>query len=134
MTIFGDGSQTRAFTHVADVAPILAAAADHPGARNQVFNVGADVPCSVGDLAAIVADALGVPLAARHEPARNEVQHAWASHEKVRRVFDPPPPVPLAEGIARMAEWVRRAGVRESAPFSAIEVARGLPPIWRRDA
>src|SRR5882762_2452294 len=59
MTIFCDGTQMRAFTHVNDVAPIIAASVDYPSARNQIFNVGADVPYTVNDLAGVVADAMG---------------------------------------------------------------------------
>ncbi len=44
MTIFGDGTQTRAFSYIDDVAPVIAAAIDTPDAWNQVFNVGADRP------------------------------------------------------------------------------------------
>src|SRR5260370_31407178 len=44
MTIFGDGTQIRAFTHIDDVAPIIAECIDYPKPRNETFNVGADVP------------------------------------------------------------------------------------------
>ena len=47
MTIFGDGSQQRAFTHINDVAPIIARSVEYPGARNEIFNVGADQPYKV---------------------------------------------------------------------------------------
>src|ERR1700747_2123434 len=59
MSIFGDGEQQRAFTHINDVTPIIAASVDVSMARNQVFNVGADVPHTVNKLAHIVADAMG---------------------------------------------------------------------------
>ena len=51
MTVFGDGTQTRAFSYIDDVAPIMAEAIDSAGCRNQVFNVGADQPCSLNELA-----------------------------------------------------------------------------------
>src|SRR6202051_3566336 len=60
LTLFGDGTQMRAFTHISDVAPIIAASVECPSARNQVFNVGADAPYTVNDLAGIVADAMGL--------------------------------------------------------------------------
>src|SRR6202049_2782790 len=41
MTIFGDGEQQRAFTHINDVAPLIADSVEIPAARNQVFNVSA---------------------------------------------------------------------------------------------
>src|SRR5262249_634971 len=59
MTIFGDGQQERAFTHVCDVAPLIAESVNFPAARNEVFNVGADVPFTVNKLAKVVAKALG---------------------------------------------------------------------------
>src|SRR6202008_727862 len=58
MSIFGDGTQERAFTYISDVAPVIAECVDYPEARNQIFNVGADVPYTVTTLAEIVADAL----------------------------------------------------------------------------
>lgn len=66
MTIFGDGTQQRAFTHIDDVAPIIAASADCPAARNQIFNVGADVPYTVNELAEVVAEAMGLPCNVTH--------------------------------------------------------------------
>src|SRR5688572_17126474 len=60
MTIFGDGTQTRAFSYIGDVAPIVAEAVDVPAARDAIFNVGADTPCSLNDLARAVAAAMGV--------------------------------------------------------------------------
>ncbi len=44
MTIFGDGTQTRAFSFVDDVAPIVAESVEIPAARNEVFNIGATSP------------------------------------------------------------------------------------------
>ena len=59
MTIFGDGTQTRAFSYIDDVAPIMAAALEEPRAWNQVFNVGADRPWQLNELAERVAAAMG---------------------------------------------------------------------------
>jgi UDP-glucose 4-epimerase len=47
MFIFGDGRQTRAFTHIDDVAPYIARAVKTNGAENEIFNIGADTPYSV---------------------------------------------------------------------------------------
>src|SRR6266480_5061257 len=87
MTIFGDGHQQRAFTHIDDVAPIMAASVDYPEARNQVFNVGADAPYTVNELAEVVADAMGVSCNVVHLASRNEVKIAFSDHSKAERVF-----------------------------------------------
>ena len=130
MTIFGDGTQTRAFSYIDDVAPLMAEAVDYPGAWNRVFNVGADQPCSLNDLAAAVAAALGVEPRVRHLPARAEVVHAYSSHEHVRSVFGERSQTSLTDGLRRMAAWVREHGARSSGRFEAIEVRKNLPPVW----
>ena len=130
-TIFGDGTQTRAFSHIDDVAPLIARAVERPAAYNQVFNVGADVPYSVNELARVVAEAMGVPLRVNHLDARHEVLHAYAAHAKAEAVFgDLQRQVSLAEGVRRMATWARQHGSRETRPFSGVEVERHLPPSW----
>jgi UDP-glucose 4-epimerase len=134
MAVFGDGLQSRAFSHVDDVAPVIARAPLVSVAYNQVFNVGADAPCTVLELAREVARAFGVPPRIQQLPPRNEVTHAYASHERVRRVFPAlRQPIILREGIARMARWVRAAGPRLPVRFDDIEVIDNLPPSWHRE-
>src|SRR5438067_5531332 len=131
MTVFGDGRQTRAFTHIDDVAPLIARSIDVPEAANEVFNVGADTPYAVIDLAHAVAHAFGV---AEPEidflPARKEVVHAFSDHAKLHRAFGEAPTVPLEEGLRRMAEWARETGVRDPVRFESVEVLRNMPPSW----
>jgi UDP-glucose 4-epimerase len=132
MTIFGDGSQTRAFTYAGDIAPIIAEAPFNPRAAGQVFNVGADRPYTVKDLAEHVAVAMGVVPNIQVLPARNEVVHAYSSHEKVRSLFECPPETPLEVGLSRMAAWARAVGARTSRDFGEIEIPRGLPSAWAK--
>ena len=130
MTVFGDGSQTRAFTYIDDVAPLMAEAIDVPDAWNRVFNIGADRPCTLNDLAHMVASAMGTVPAIVHLPARHEVQHAHASHDALARAFGSRRQTPLDEGLRQMAAWVRAHGARRSAPFEGIEIADRLPAAW----
>ncbi len=131
MTIFGDGSQTRAFSYIDDLAPVMAEAIDTPAAWNETFNVGADQPYSLLELARAVAAAMGVSPSVQHLEARHEVAHAHSSHDKARRVFGARAQTPLAEGLERMAAWARVHGARASAGFEGIEIARNLPPAWQ---
>jgi UDP-glucose 4-epimerase len=132
VTVFGDGEQTRAFTHVQDIAPVIAAAGTNKSAVGQVFNIGADVPHSVKQLVTHIGEAMGVQPKIKYEEARKEVMHAYSSHEKVRRYFQCPPDTPLAVGLKQMAAWAKNVGVRKGKPFTGIEIERGLPPSWRR--
>lgn len=132
MPIFGDGKQTRAFSHIADVAPVIAESPFVEASRNEVFNIGADTPYTILELAREVADAFGVEPRVEHLPPRNEVVHAFSDHSKVRNVFNPPKPVNLHDGIRRTAEWVKQHGARQPVEFQGeIEVERNLPPSWR---
>jgi UDP-glucose 4-epimerase len=131
LTIFGNGEQTRAFSYIADVAPHIARAPELTAAYGEVFNVGADSPYSVNQLADEVMRAFGADVPVRHLEARNEVVHAYCSHEKFRRVFGVDHETPLANGIGCMAEWAQAVGPRASQPFGNIEIQKNLPPSWR---
>ena len=131
LTIFGDGLQTRAFTHIDDVAPVIARSIEVPQSANEVFNVGADTPHTVLDLAHTVARAFGVAdPEIEFLPAREEVVHAFSDHAKLHRVFGLEPTVSLEDGLQRMADWAREIGVREPVRFESVEVLRNLPPSW----
>jgi UDP-glucose 4-epimerase len=51
ITIYGDGSQSRCFTHVSDVIGALIRLMDHPGAVGEVFNIGSSEEVTIGALA-----------------------------------------------------------------------------------
>lgn len=132
LTVFGNGEQTRAFSHIADVAPAIARCVERPASFNRIYNVGADEPYSVNQLAQCVARAMGVTTPAIvHLPARNEVMDAYSTHARARSMFaDLMPGIGLDEGLRRMASWVRRVGARTTRPFANIEVRKNLPPSW----
>jgi len=132
MTIFGDGLQQRAFTHINDVAPIIAESVDFPASRNQIFNIGADVPHTVNDLAAVVAEAIGRPCNVDYLDARNEVKIAFSDHSKAERVFGKRTKTSLSDGVRTMAAWVREHGARESCVFDGIEIQKNMPASWAK--
>jgi UDP-glucose 4-epimerase len=130
MTVFGDGTQTRAFSCISDVAPIITEAINVPEAYNQIFNVGADQPYSINNLAQAVSQAMGVEADIDYLPVRNEVQHAYSSHDKVQRIFGRREILSLEEGLAKMASWVKEHGARASQEFKHIEVTKNFPKAW----
>ena len=131
MTIFGDGTHTRAFSYIADVAPLMAEAIDVAATRNQVFNIGSDMPCSLNDLARAVAAAMGVAPNVVHLDPRLEVRHAHSAHDRIRGVFGDRSQTSLRDGLEQMAVWVRSHGARQSAPFTGIEILKNLPAAWQ---
>ena len=131
LTIFGDGTQTRAFSYIDDVAIPIARCVDLPAAYNQVFNIGADKPYTVNELAEVVSEEFGVKPDIKHLSARNEVLHAYSDHSKAHKVFGDPTGIDLKEGIRRMAAWARRVGARQSQEFDNIEITEKLPDGWQ---
>jgi len=131
MSVFGDGLQTRAFSYIDDVAPIIAKSPLTPAARNQIFNVGADISYSILDLATAVAEAMDAPRNIIHLPPRNEVVHAFSDHSKINAVFPlTRSPVLLEEGIAKMAAWVKSKGRAVPTSYGTVEISKNLPVSW----
>lgn len=130
LTIFGDGTQTRAFSYIDDVAIPIAKSVTIPGAYNQVFNIGADKPYTVNELAEVVSKEFGVSPDINYLGARNEVLHAYSDHTKAHNTFGNPTGISLADGISKMAAWAKRVGARQSQEFHNIEIMEKLPDGW----
>jgi UDP-glucose 4-epimerase len=131
--IFGNGQQLRAFTYVGDVAPVVADSVLNDKAANETFNLGSDNAASIAFLANRVCLAMGInscPI--EFLPERHEAFEAWCDHTKAKLLLGAPCVTKLGDGLARMANWVRREGPRESKPFNGIEIESGLPESWRK--
>lgn len=154
MTIFGDGEQTRAFSYIDDVAPVIAMAPLVAAARNQVFNVGADQPYTLNELAVEVNEAMkpvmkavnaessaaaaaaDAPINIQYLDARKEVLHAESDHSKVNCIFHRNTTTTLHTGIKLMAEWVALTG-KSFAPTelsTEVELLREMPASWVTEA
>ena len=135
MTIFGDGEQTRAFSDIRDIAPIISSSIENKDAYNQIFNIGADKPYTVNYLADVVRKSMGKPNhPIAHLEARKEIKHAYSDHKKLEKIFRYKPAISLPEGIKKMAEWAKKAGIKKSKEFENIEVDKNMPPSWRKSS
>jgi UDP-glucose 4-epimerase len=130
LTIFGDGLQTRAFSYVGDIAPVIASSVNIDQAQNEIFNVGADLQFTVKELATEVCKVMGKQGHIRFVEARNEVIHAYSSHEKAAAVFGKTKSTSLSEGLKKMADWAIQTGSKKSSLFKNIEITENLPPLW----
>lgn len=130
-TVFGDGLQTRAFTYVGDVAPVIARAPLVDAAVGRAFNIGSDEVRTVMDAAKLVADAMEVPLQVQHLAVRHEVTHAFCVHGLARETFGEFATTPLEAGVRTMAAWVKQVGLRRAVDFREVEIEKSLLRIWR---
>jgi len=133
LPIFGDGSQTRSFSHIGAVARSIAEAAWTPEAKNETFNVGGDQPMSVLELAKLIAKETGTNENFDFLPPRQEVVHAHATHDLARRVFAEAyrNELTIEEGLRETIEFVRSKPIPEPTECpSEIEIPDKLPPSW----
>ncbi|MBX2957453.1 MAG: NAD-dependent epimerase/dehydratase family protein [Cyclobacteriaceae bacterium] len=133
VTIFGNGEQTRAFSYIGDIAPLMANCVTNPKARNEIINVGADQNYTVKTLAQEVMKAMGTEGEILYTASRNEVMHAWSDHTKCQQIFGDITYTPLPDGLKKMADWAKRTGSKKSTRFENIEILEKLPPIWLND-
>lgn len=131
LSVFGDGSQTRAFSYIDDVAIPIANSVNIKNTYNEVFNIGADQPYTVKELANVVCKEFNVEPDINYLAARNEVLHAYSDHEKALNFFGIQNILSLEKGISKMADWAKRVGARESQEFNNIEIHEKLPAGWQ---
>lgn len=135
MPVFGDGLQTRSFSHISSVAKAIALAPFTAEARNQTFNIGGDESMSVRELAEMVAEVMEVEPQIEFMPARKEVQHAHCRHDLARRVFPTAyeHALDVRTGLQEMAAFVRSRPIPNPTECPApIEIVDHLPPSWRQ--
>lgn len=117
ITIYGDGSQTRDYVYVGDVARanVLAADAPMPKADGTIdawgINIGTGIETSVTDLARAMMAATGRSVPLENAPPRaGELQRSSLRNDKAAKALGWKPEVSLAEGLRRTYDWIAKAG------------------------
>lgn len=109
--VFGDGEQSRDFTHVDNVvqANLLAAEAELPAGQNSVVcNVGCAERHTLNELLEILGEMVGAAPEARYGPERpGDVRHSLADIGRARELLGYQPAVGFREGLRRTLEWHR---------------------------
>lgn len=111
LTVFGDGSQTRDFTHVYDTAWAIAASSVADGVGGETLNVGSGKEISVGRLAELVCHVTGrdVPVELS-EPRPGDVLRLYADSSRAAEKLRFSPTVPLELGLRDLAARLESAG------------------------
>jgi len=114
LEIRGDGSQTRCFCDVRDVARGLMDLAGSPAAAGRVFNIGAERPISIRELAGTVVRVLDsgsetrcVPYDAIYERGFEDLRHRRPDLSRIREAIGFERRIPLERTIADVAERIR---------------------------
>lgn len=111
LTVFGDGSQTRDYVYVGDVAAAVRKAIDvtldtAPRIDVRAFNIGTGIPTSVLDLAGGMQKAAGSSAQLQFAPKRaGEQQDSFVNIDKARRELGWSPRVALEDGLRDTFAW-----------------------------
>ena len=111
--LFGDGSQTRSFTYVDDVADAIVTIGLHPEGVGEAFNIGTGAETSVRELLDVLWRACGkegTPATVHTDPLPVDVQRRVPDVRKIRDRLGWTASVALEDGIRRTVGWYLRAG------------------------
>jgi UDP-glucose 4-epimerase len=106
LIVYGDGTQTRDFVYVTDLAGGLIRAAETPGAGGQIYQLASGVETSLNELVAMLGNVSGREPQVVHEPPRaGEIQRNYSLVDKAREQLGHAPEVALRDGLQRTWDW-----------------------------
>ena len=107
ITLFGDGSQSRDFTHVDDIARGTIAALKPLG--YEIINLGGgNNPISISRMISTFEDILGKKAVIdQHHFNKSDMMHTWANIDKAKRLLNWAPNIAFEEGMKSTVDWYK---------------------------
>jgi UDP-glucose 4-epimerase len=135
ITVYGDGTQSRCFTHVRDVVGALVKLLDQPDAVGQVFNIGSCEEVSIGELAEMVkvmtgspSDIILVPYDQAYEAGFEDMPRRVPDITKIGALVGYRPSLSLEQILESIIAYQREKLAREAPqPRSAVVLAALTP-------
>jgi len=130
VTLFGDGSQRRAFSYIGDsVEPLWKAGIDDRASK-QIINLGGITDVSIKEAVDTLIEVMGggkiVELEQRHE-----VHSAYSTYRKSVELLDFEHKTNLKEGLTKMWKWAQLQPNREQFKWEEYELDVGLYEFWK---
>ncbi len=129
-TIFGDGSQQRAFSFIDDCLLPLWKAGNDARAKNRIINIGSWKYWSIKDAAETLKRIIGNGEI-KHEQARHEVKDALPAHELSVTLLDYEDKTTLEEGLTQMWNWAKQQPMRPQKSWDSYELEKGIYGFWK---
>ena len=130
MTIFGDGTQTRAFSYIDDSIEPLWKASQDVRASKQIINLGGIKEYSINEANEILREVVGGGEVKYFE-GRHEVKHSIPTWQKSVDLLDFEHKTDLKEGLTKMWEWVKTQPIRERFVWPSYELDKGIYSFWK---
>ncbi len=130
ITIFGDGTQRRAFSYIGDsVEPLWKAGVDGRASK-QIINLGGITDVSIKEAADTLIEVMGGGKIVELEP-RHEVHSAYSTYRKSVELLDFEHKTNLKEGLTKMWKWAQQQPKREQFKWKEYELDVGLYEFWK---
>ena len=130
ITIFGDGTQKRAFSYIDDSLAPLWNAAIRPEASKQIINLGGIYEYSINEAADILAEVVGGAEKV-HLEKRHEVHFAVPTYQRSVDILGFEHKTDLREGLTKMWEWAQQQPKRERFVWERYELEKGIYSFWK---
>jgi UDP-glucose 4-epimerase len=131
ITIFGDGTQKRAFSYIDDSLEPLWNAAIKPEASKQIINLGGIHEYSINEAADTLIEVIGGGKK-MHLEGRHEVHTAISTHQKSIDILGFEHKTDLREGLTKMWEWAQLQPKRERFIWENYELEKGIYSFWKK--
>ena len=130
-TIFGDGSQVRAFSYVDDSILPFWNASQKNSCVGEIINLGGIKEHTINDACNVLINVTGKNFKPVHLEARHETKYAWSTWEKSVKLLDFKHQVDLEEGLSKMWEWAQKQPNRERFIWPKYELNKGIYDYWK---
>lgn len=130
MTIFGDGSQTRAFSCIDDCLEPLFKAAIIKEASKEIINLGGTQFNTINEANAIFRDIIRNGNV-EHKEARHEVKDAYPTWAKSQKILGYKHTTSLYDGLKKMWDWAKNQPMRERFFWENYEIEKGIYSYWK---
>jgi len=130
-TIFGDGSQVRAFSYVDDSVIPFWNASQNDNCKGQIINLGGTKEYSISEACNILINVTGQNIKPAYLEPRHESKYAWATWDKSIKLLGFEHKVNLEEGVTKMWEWAKKQPNRERYVWPEYELNKGIYEYWK---
>ena len=130
MTIFGDGTQTRAFSFIDDSLEPLWKASFKPEASKQIINLGGIEEVSINEASKILREVIGEGEILYLE-GRHEVKHSIPTFQKSIDILDFNYKTSMKDGLTIMWDWAKKQPMRERFVWPFYELDKGIYSFWK---
>jgi UDP-glucose 4-epimerase len=130
LTIYGDGSQTRAFSYIDDSLEPLWNASQEPNASGEIINLGGIVSTSIREAAEELCKVVGYDGGILHLEARHEVLHSIPTYQKSVEILGFEHKTSMKDGLEDMWSWAKLQPDRGQFIWEKYELEKGIYSFW----